>query len=71
MEDNSIEVAKHYEIMREELLRPSVKYQIALNISKDGDKYCVLLGQNLVEGVAGFGDTLHKAMNDFDTRFSS
>ena len=69
--DNSIEYARHLSIIREEILRPSVLYQKSLKISVDGDEYCVLLGENLVEGMAGFGKTLHKAMNDFDTNFGS
>jgi hypothetical protein len=68
--DHSIEVAKHYEIMRDELLRPSVLYQHRIKISKDGDMYCVFIGSNLQEGVAGFGKTLQSAMNDFDTNIS-
>ena len=69
--DNSIEIAKHFEILREELLRPSVKYQQILRISKDGNMYCILLGENLVDGIAGFGKTMYKAMNDFDTNFDN
>lgn len=67
--DDSIEVAKHYNIMREQLLRPSVKYQNALSITRDGDKYCVLLGKNIMDGVAGFGKSLAEAMNEFDYNF--
>ena len=29
---------------------------------KDGDQWCCLLGENIQEGVAGFGDTPHKAI---------
>ena len=64
--DNSKEIVKHYEIMREYLLRPSVTFQQSLKISIDGDKWCVLMGGNLMEGVAGFGDSCQLAMNDFD-----
>lgn len=64
--DNSIEYAKHLDILRQEMLRPSVLYQQSLQVSIDGDMYCVLMGQNLQEGVAGFGETLLKALHDFD-----
>lgn len=64
--DNSKELANHFQILREELLRPSVKYQQALKISRDGNKYCVLLGENLMDGVAGFGSTLLQALDNFD-----
>jgi len=32
----------------------------------DGDKWCVLYGENLQEGLAGFGATPEQAMNAFD-----
>ena len=54
------------ELKEEEMLRPSVLYQKSLKISVDGDKYCVLMGENLVDGVVGFGDSLLKALHDFD-----
>ena len=36
-----------------------------ITISQDGNQVCVLLGDNLQEGVAGFGDTLADAVKDF------
>lgn len=36
-----------------------------VKISQDGDKVCVLQGENLQEGVAGFGDTIEEAIADF------
>jgi len=36
-----------------------------LILSKDGNKWCVLWGENLQEGIAGFGDTIEKAMVNF------
>ena len=44
--------------------RPSAIYRPRLFV--DGDKYCALYGENLVEGCAGFGDTSEAAMWDFD-----
>ena len=32
---------------------------------KDGDKWCVLWGENIQEGICGFGDTPIAAMFDF------
>lgn len=40
------------------LMRPS--------LSRDGDQWCALYGDNLHDGVAGFGDTPEKAMVAFD-----
>lgn len=38
---------------------------------KDGDSWCVLLGKNLQEGVAGFGDTPQAAICDFERNFTT
>ena len=38
-------------------------------LSKDGDQWCALLGENLQEGVAGFGDTPQEAFTAFDAAF--
>ncbi len=40
------------------LLRPK--------IYPDGNQWCVLLGDNIQEGLAGFGDTPDEAASDFD-----
>jgi len=53
----------------EQATRPSVLFKPEISI--DGNQYCVLLGQNLMEGVAGFGDTLSEAMFDFDRNFDN
>jgi len=44
--------------------RPSVLFKPKLSI--DGNQWCALYGQNLQDGIAGFGDTPAKAMLDFD-----
>lgn len=48
---------------------PSAIYRPA--ISKDGDKWCALYGDNLQDGVAGFGDTPAAAMYDFDKNWNA
>ena len=50
-----------------EMTRPSVVYRPTL--SADGDMWCALLGDNLQEGVAGFGKTPAEAMTAFDAAF--
>ena len=35
-------------------------------IFKDGNKYCCLLGDNIQEGICGFGDSPKEACDDFD-----
>ena len=47
----------HYEL-------PSVLYRPKLFI--DGNQWCALYGDNLQDGVAGFGDSPKEAMNAFD-----
>lgn len=47
-----------------EMVRPSVIYRP--KISQDGDQWCALYGDDLVQGVAGFGDTPDAAMRAFD-----
>lgn len=48
---------------------PSVLYRPALY--PDGNMWCALLGDNLQEGVAGFGETPAKAMEAFDKAFAT
>lgn len=50
-----------------EMQRPSILHKPVLSL--DGDEYCVLLGDNLQEGVAGFGKSPAKAFEDFDKNF--
>lgn len=38
-------------------------------VSIDGNQWCVLYGENLQDGIAGFGDTLHKAILNFNENF--
>lgn len=36
-----------------------------IKISQDGDMICVLLGENLQEGLAGFGEDIPTALKNF------
>lgn len=47
-----------------EMQRPSVVFKPALSI--DGNRWCALYGENLQDGVAGFGESPELAMLDFD-----
>ena len=51
----------------QEVMRPSAIYRPRVSI--DGDKWCALYGDNLQDGVAGFGDSPAEAMADFDDRW--
>ena len=44
--------------------RPSVLYRPSLGL--DGTMWCALYGDNLMDGVAGFGETPAAAMTAFD-----
>lgn len=48
--------------------RPCVLFRPSISI--DGNKWCALYGENLQDGVAGFGDSVEQAMDDFDAAWS-
>ena len=50
-----------------DLTRPHVLYKPKLY--PDGNQWCALLGDNIMEGVVGFGNSPHKAMSAFDSAF--
>lgn len=52
-----------------ERVRPSVLFRPVL--SRDGNQWCALLGENLQEGVAGFGKTPDEAMRSFDRAWTT
>lgn len=67
------------ETIHEDYLAASLRYQTAQEqnefnlvamlkpeIKKDGNQWCVLYGDNLQVGIAGFGDSPHLAVMDFN-----
>jgi|KBSMisStandDraft_5_1062788.scaffolds.fasta_scaffold2433374_2 hypothetical protein len=52
-----------------ELARPF--YLLNPKIGIDGNMYCFLHGSNLMEGVAGFGETAELAAIDFDKNWKN
>jgi hypothetical protein len=48
---------------------PSVLYRPT--VTPDGNKWCCLYGDNLQEGVAGFGDTPAEACRAFDIAWTT
>jgi len=42
---------------------------LGLKPQKDGNQWCYLYGDNLQEGIAGFGDSIYDAMIDFYKEF--
>lgn len=52
-----------------ELRAMQVISTIKPSFSKDGNRFCYLLGENLQEGIAGFGSTVGEAMYNFCNAF--
>lgn len=48
--------------------RPSVLFRPSIKV--DGNQWCALYGENLQDGIAGFGDSPADAMRDFDTNWA-
>lgn len=56
-----------FSIAAQEMVRPSVLFRPTL--ARDGNQWCFLLGANLQEGIAGFGDMPNAAAAAFDQAF--
>ena len=54
------EIQHHYDCLNE----PFTQYRPRM--FPDGNQWCALYGENLQEGVAGFGDTPADAVTDFN-----
>lgn len=52
-----------------ELRRPCIQFRP--RIFRDGNQWCALYGDNLQDGVAGFGDSPELAMWDFDRAWAT
>lgn len=57
---NALVTEQEYKLVQ--MLRPK--------ITKDGNQWCVLYGENLQDGVCGFGDTPYLAILDFNKSFN-
>ena len=57
---NILETEQQYK--RFAMLKPEVY--------KDGNKWCVLYGENIQDGIAGFGDTPHEAVIDWESNWN-
>lgn len=51
-------------LVAETLIEPSCLYKPT--ITKDGNQFCALLGEDIQSGVCGFGDSPAEAFKDFD-----
>jgi hypothetical protein len=59
-----VAICEAAESIRSSMTAPHVLYRPTL--LPDGDKWCALLGDDLMVGVSGFGDTPAEAMAAFD-----
>lgn len=57
-------IAQEFSITANEQRRPCVLFRPRVFL--DGNLWCALYGDNLQDGVAGFGDTPNDAMRAFD-----
>lgn len=71
----NFDISQHTQILQQEFItvayemqRPSAIYKP--NLSIDGDQWCALYGVDLMNGVAGFGDSPAKAMDNFDKEWN-
>lgn len=62
--DYTTRLYQDFSIAAAERVRPSVVFRPSLSI--DGDMWCALYGDDLQNGVAGFGQTPDEAMREFD-----
>lgn len=56
-----------YKEVASEQMRPCILLKPELKI--DGNKWCALYGDNLQDGIAGFGNSPSDAMHDFDKAY--
>jgi uncharacterized protein YgfB (UPF0149 family) len=50
-------------------LKGFLSHKLGAKLTKDGNSWCYLLGENLQEGIAGFGDTPLDAAKDFEENY--
>lgn len=42
---------------------------VEAKLYRDGDRWCVMIGENIQEGVVGFGKQIWQAILEFKTNF--
>lgn len=62
-----VSLVDHIRATAIEMVRPF--YQLKPKLSRDGNQWRFLYGENLQEGIAGFGETPELAARDFDRDF--
>lgn len=62
--EQQLNLSMDMKLICEQQMRPSTIYKP--KVFPDGDAWCALYGENIQEGVAGFGKSPALAMQDFD-----
>ena len=61
--------------MNVELLETEQQYKrfamLKPKVYKDGNKWCVLYGENIQDGIAGFGGTPHESVIDWESNWDT
>lgn len=68
---------QHHEVLEHQdrayLINQSIIYNrfaiLKPKLFKDGTQWCVLYGEDIVTGIAGFGNTPDKAITDWDRQW--
>lgn len=53
----------------EERQRMTLFAMLKPKVLQDGDKFCILYGDDIASGIVGFGKTIHEAVDDFTAQF--
>lgn len=71
-------MATHQELLEEATLGAAIEAQefnlvrlLQPRIFKDGNQWCVLYGENIQDGICGFGDTPRLAVYDFNKSWNA
>ena len=65
--NNFLNAMANLEAASQIAMEPFTQYKP--KIFPDGDQWCVLLGDNIQEGVTAFGDTPYEAVRNFNHNF--
>jgi len=70
--DTDYKIMQHQSIMNALIEQEEMNLVRTLNpkIFIDGNKWCVLYGENVQDGICGFGHTPRKAIYDFNKAFN-
>jgi len=69
---NHFESIRHQEKLNLIIAKQDLVFMESFNLKpfKDGNMWCVLLGENIQDGICGFGETPLKAILNFNHQFN-